>query len=110
MADCNFFSHDDYFLALQMASGCRDKDTQKKLLAEMTVDLPKFVATMEGDESANDNAAAIRGEVSAKRQALSITQTAEKTDHHWQLQRSKSATAVASLVIDSGKASAQLPR
>ena len=61
-ADCDFQDRSDFFLALQLASGCYSKDAQKLLLAEKAVNLDKFVSIMEADESSTQNATQIRGD------------------------------------------------
>ncbi len=61
MADCHFHGEDSYHLALQLACGCRDHDTQQKLLSLKKVDLDDFVQILQADESAKASAAAMRG-------------------------------------------------
>ncbi len=60
MADCDFHGHDKYHLALQLACGCLDKDAQKALLTQKSVDLDEFIRVLQADESARESAAAIR--------------------------------------------------
>ncbi len=61
-ADCDLKNNEDFFIAIQLACGARDKEAQRKLLSTSPVDLATFTAIIEAEESAKSSAAAIRGE------------------------------------------------
>ena len=59
MADCSFAGRENHHLAVRLACGCYNKDTQKKLLALPTVDLDEVLRIMKAEELANKCASAI---------------------------------------------------
>lgn len=61
-ADCEFGALLKNRLAIQLAVGCHQKETQEKLLSEVTVNCDRFVTLMQADESARASSSAIRGE------------------------------------------------
>ncbi len=64
-ADCNFDGREDYYLAIQLAAGCREKDSQAKMLQKMEPNLEEMVQIMEADELAQDDQMVIRGQESS---------------------------------------------
>ncbi len=54
-ADCNTDGWEDYYLAIQLAAGCSDKDTQAKMLQKTDPKLDEMIEIMEADELAHDD-------------------------------------------------------
>ena len=59
MADCDFGGRENHHLAVRLACGCHNRDTQKKLLALPNVDLELVLRIMKAEELANSSANAI---------------------------------------------------
>jgi coenzyme F420-reducing hydrogenase gamma subunit len=54
-------------LCIAFTIGCRNKSTQEKLLAQPNIDLEEYIRIAKADESARENAAAIRGEAAVNK-------------------------------------------
>lgn len=68
MADCQFHGRESYHLAIQLACGVHNLETQQRLLAQQNIDLDEFIRIAEADESSARDSSQIRREV----QSLSI--------------------------------------
>ena len=53
MADCDFHGQENYSLAIQLATGCYQKDTQTRLLAQQNINLDEFTRIAEAEESSS---------------------------------------------------------
>ena len=62
MSDCDFAGRENHHLAIRLACGCFNKDTQKKLLALPNVNLDEVLRIMKAEELANESVTAITGQ------------------------------------------------
>ena len=62
MTDCDFHGQGDYHLSIQLATGCRNKEAQQKLLCETEINFVAFRNILEANESSSQDTHLIRGE------------------------------------------------
>ena len=68
LPDCDFPSAEqDRMMCIAFTIGCRNKATQEKLLSQPKIDLEEYIRIAKADESARENAAAIRGETAVNK-------------------------------------------